>query len=141
MRIIGLDVGTKTIGVAVSDPFGMVATGVTTIKRTSLQADILALAALINEYQAEEVMIGLPLNMNGSAGPSVDMAKALGNEIEEELSVRITYRDERYSTKEATRALLEGDVSRKKRKQVIDKLAATLVLQGYLDFLANQRSD
>ena len=82
-------------------------------------------------------MIGLPLNMNGSAGPSVDMVRQFGDQLEAEINIPIVYRDERMSTMAAERYLLEGDVSRKKRKKVIDKMAAVFVLQGYLDYLAN----
>jgi|WetSurMetagenome_2_1015567.scaffolds.fasta_scaffold93253_2 putative holliday junction resolvase len=138
MRILGLDVGTKTIGVAVSDPLGLTAQGVGTIRRTTLAADLAALTKLAAEYEAEEIMIGLPLNMNGSEGPSVEMARAFGAAVAEQLPLPITYRDERGSTVAATRILLEGDISRGKRKKVIDKLAAVYVLQGYLDFLRNR---
>jgi len=138
MRIIGLDVGTKTIGVAISDPLGLTAQGVKTIYRKGLEADMNAVDALIREFGADEIMIGLPLNMNGSSGPSVEMAKNFGEEIEKRHPIKITYRDERYSTMAATRILLEGDISRKKRKAVIDKMAAAYVLQGYLDYLRNK---
>ncbi len=139
MRILGLDVGTKTIGVAVSDPFGWTAQGLKTIRRSSLEADIAEIAGLIKELEIEEIMIGLPLNMNGSAGPSVEMARSFGDALAAALGVNITYRDERMSTMAAERSLLEGDLSRKKRKQVIDKMAAVFVLQGYLDQLANKK--
>ena len=135
MRIMGLDVGTRTIGVAVSDPLGFTAQGVTTIRRTSIDRDMQELAELVREYEVEKILIGLPLNMNGTAGPSVDMAKELGAEVEARIGLPIIYRDERCSTVAAGRTLLEGDVSRKKRKQVIDKMAAVFVLQGYLDYL------
>ena len=138
MRIIGLDVGTRTIGVAVSDPLGLTAQGVTTIRRRDIDRDMQALADIIREYEAEQILIGLPLNMNGTAGPSVDMAKELGAEAESRLGLPVIYRDERLSTVAAGRTLLEGDVSRKKRRQVIDKMAAVFVLQGYLDYLRNQ---
>lgn len=139
MRILGLDVGTKTIGVAVSDPLGMTAQTVKTVRRTTEEADLEQLRALIAEYEADEVLVGLPLNMNGSEGPSVAMARALGDAVAAKLDIRVTYRDERYSTMAAERILLEGDVSRKKRRQVIDKMAAAYVLQGYLDYLAQRR--
>lgn len=138
MRILGLDVGTKTIGVAVSDPLGLTSQGVGTIRRTTLAADLAALTKLADEYEAEEILIGLPLNMNGSEGPSVEMARAFGAAVAGQLPLPITYRDERGSTVAATRILLEGDISRGKRKKVIDKLAAVYVLQGYLDFLRNR---
>ncbi len=137
MRIIGLDVGTKTIGVAVSDIMGWTAQGITTVKRSDPDSDVAEIKKLINEFDAEQVMIGLPLNMNGSAGPSVDMVRQFGDQLEAEISIPIVYRDERMSTMAAERYLLEGDVSRKKRKKVIDKMAAVFVLQGYLDYLAN----
>lgn len=137
MRIIGLDVGTKTIGVAVSDIMGWTAQGITTVKRSDPDSDVIEIKKLIEEFEAEQVMIGLPLNMNGSAGPSVDMVRQFGDQLEAEISIPIVYRDERMSTIAAERYLLEGDVSRKKRKKVIDKMAAVFVLQGYLDYLAN----
>ena len=137
MRIIGLDVGTKTIGVAVSDIMGWTAQGITTVKRSDPDSDVIEIKKLIEEFEAEQVMIGLPLNMNGSAGPSVDMVRQFGDQLEAEINIPIVYRDERMSTIAAERYLLEGDVSRKKRKKVIDKMAAVFVLQGYLDYLAN----
>ena len=137
MRIIGLDVGTKTIGVAVSDIMGWTAQGITTVKRSDPDSDVIEIKKLIEEFEAEQVMIGLPLNMNGSAGPSVDMVRQFGDQLEAEINIPIVYRDERMSTMAAERYLLEGDVSRKKRKKVIDKMAAVFVLQGYLDYLAN----
>jgi len=139
MRIMGLDVGTKTIGVAISDPLGYTAQGVTTVKRTSMAADLEALGRLIDEYQAESVMIGLPLNMNGSAGSAVETARELGAALAQARRLPVTYRDERLSTVAAQRILLEGDLSRRKRKQVIDKMAAVFVLQGYLDQLNTEK--
>ncbi len=136
MRILGLDVGTKTIGVAVSDPLGFTAQGVKTIRRSTLESDLAEIRTLVESYQVEEIVVGLPLNMNGSEGPSAAMAREMGEAVAETLSVRVIYRDERLSTMAAERILLEGDVSRKKRKQVIDKMAAAYILQGYLDYLA-----
>ncbi len=138
MRIIGLDVGTKTIGVAVSDPLGFTAQGVTTIRRTKLELDLAALEKIIKEYAAEEIMVGLPLNMNSTEGPSAIMAREFGELVKDRFALPVTYRDERLSTMAATRILLDGDVSRKKRKTVIDKMAAVYVLQGYLDYLQRQ---
>ena len=139
MRIIGLDVGTKTIGVAVSDIMGWTAQGVATVRRRNPEWDVAEIKRYVDELEAEQIMIGLPLNMNGSEGPSVDMVRQFGAQLEAALDVPIVYRDERLSTMVAERYLLEGDVSRKKRKTVIDKMAAVFVLQGYLDFLANTR--
>ena len=135
-RILALDVGTKTIGVAVSDPLGLTAQGVTTVRRSDAAADLAAVQTIIDEYQVEEILIGLPLNMNGTAGPAVAMAKEFGELLAAKIALPIVYRDERLSTVAAERYLLEGDLSRQKRKKVIDKMAAVFVLQGYLDFLA-----
>lgn len=132
-RIIGLDVGTKRIGVALSDPLGYTAQALATVHRKDDEADLAAIKKIILEYDVSEVLIGLPLHMNGSEGASVKMAKDFGIMVEEQLGVPVVYRDERYSSIAAERILLEGDVSRKKRKQVIDQLAAAYVLQGYLD--------
>ena len=139
MRIIGLDVGTRTIGLAKSDLMGWTAQGVTTIRRRDEAWDVAEVKRYLDELEAEQVMIGLPLNMNGTAGPSVEMARAFGEALAAVTHVPIVYRDERLSTVAAERYLLEGDVSRKKRKQVIDKMAAVFVLQGYLDYLANHQ--
>lgn len=137
MRILGLDVGEKTIGVALSDPMGWTAQGITTIRRTGMTADVQALLDLINEYEVEEVLIGLPLNMDGSRGPSAAKARKLGDALGQLCPCKITYRDERLSTVAAQKTLLEGDVSRRGRKKVIDKMAAVFILQGYLDYLSH----
>jgi len=137
MRILGLDVGEKTIGVALSDPMGWTAQGITTIRRAGMTADLQTLINLIKEYEVEEVLIGLPLNMDGSHGPSAAKAQKLGDALGQACSCKIIYRDERLSTVAAQRTLLEGDVSRQGRKKVIDKMAAVFILQGYLDYLSN----
>lgn len=133
MRIMGLDVGTRTIGIAVSDSMLWTAQGVTTIRRSSLQADLQAMAALIKQYAVTDILIGLPLNMNGTEGESAERARQLGAEIEQRFNITPVFWDERLSTVGASRVLLEADLSRKKRKQVIDKQAAVFILQGYLD--------
>ena len=146
MRIIGLDIGSKTIGVAVSDPLGWTAQGLTTLRRCGIKKDLAAVCRYIRDYGATEVLIGLPLNMNGSRGPSAEAAEQFAAELEREagkagLVIAITMRDERLSTVAAQRVLLEGDVSRRGRKQVIDKIAAVLILQGYLDYLRQVKGD
>ena len=133
MRIMGLDVGTKTIGVAVSDLMMWTAQGVTTIKRTSIVNDLKLLGDIIKQYEVTDVLIGFPLNMDGSESESCERARFLGEKIEEEFSIKPVYWDERLSTVGAARVLLEADISRKKRKDVIDKQAAVFILQGYLD--------
>ncbi len=133
MRILGLDVGSKTIGVAVSDELNLIAQGVTTLKRKGLRLDIEDLLRMIEEFKVEKVVVGLPKNMNGSLGPSAKMVLSLVEELKKFVDLPIITWDERLSTVAAQKALLEADVSRKKRKQVIDKVAALLILQGYLD--------
>lgn len=133
MRLVGLDVGDRTIGVAVSDPMGWTAQGVTVIQRTSRKKDLSALGALIDEYKAEKFVVGLPRRTDGSYGPEAEKIYAFGSELEREFGLPVEYWDERFSTVAAERVLLEGDVSRAKRRLVIDKVAATVILQAYLD--------
>ncbi len=132
-RYLGLDVGSRTIGVAVSDLLGLTAQGVTTIRRRSLEYDLDELGKIVREYGAEAFVLGLPLNMNGSEGESAERARALGDALNERFALPIIYQDERLSTVSAERVLIAGDVSRKGRKQVIDKLAAVFILQSFLD--------
>lgn len=130
-RAVGLDVGSKTIGVAVSDPLGLTAQGVTVIKRTDLAADLAAVQTILERYQTNEVAVGLPLNMNGSKGPQAEAAEAFATALSEQ-GVNVTFVDERLSSVAAERALLAGDVRRGKRKQVIDMIAAQLILEVYI---------
>ena len=136
MRILGLDVGSKTIGVAVSDELVITAQGVTTLTRKELSDDSAQLLKVVEEYKAERIVVGLPKNMNGTLGPAAQMVLSLIEELQKSVTLPIVTWDERLSTMAAERTLLEADVSRKKRKQVIDKVAAILILQGYLDSLA-----
>lgn len=133
-RILSLDIGDRTIGVAVSDLLGMTAQGVETIRRTTLEADLRRLQELMAVYETKTLVSGYPRNMNGTEGPRCEFVKAFCEEIKQvEPEAKIIFWDERLSTVAATRSLLEADVSRKKRKQVIDKMAAVFILQGYLD--------
>ncbi|MCL1975943.1 MAG: Holliday junction resolvase RuvX [Firmicutes bacterium] len=146
MRILGLDVGSKTIGIAVSDPLGFSAQGLTTVRRSSWQADLAAVCNYISEYEAKTIIIGLPLNMNGSLGPAATVAKLFAKKLEQAacaagLDICVIMRDERLTTVAASRVLLQGDVSRQKRKKVIDKVAAVLILQGYLDYQLNLHNE
>lgn len=136
MRIMGLDVGERTIGVAVSDAFGWTAQGVTVIRRTSLQQDLACLEKLVKEYAVGKIIVGLPRRTDGSYGPETDKMYQFGEELTRTLGLAVEYWDERFSTVVADRILLEGDVSRAKRRQVIDKVAATVILQAYLDHRA-----
>lgn len=132
-RILGLDVGDKTIGVAVSDLLGLTAQGITTIKRVSLDRDLERLLEIIEEYDVELVVIGMPKNMNGTIGTQGKKVEDFANFLKKRIKPAITFWDERLTTLAAERTLIEADVSRKKRKLVIDKLAAVYILQNYLD--------
>ncbi len=133
MRIIGLDIGDKTIGVAVSDPLGLTAQGITTIHRKGKEKDALELQKIISEYSAELILSGLPKNMNGTIGEQGEKVIRFCNFLEKRLNVKVEYWDERLTTVAAHRAMIEADLSREKRKKIVDKLAAVYILQGYLD--------
>lgn len=141
MRIMGLDVGIKRIGIAISDPMGWTAQGHSVLHRGKLSIDLDCLANICKEYSVEEVVLGYPLNMNGTVGPKADEIKEFGSILGDFLQLPISYWDERLSTVSAERMLIDADVSRKKRKGVIDKLAAVNILQAYLDRLANKKFD
>lgn len=133
-RIMGLDIGDKTIGVAVSDLMGMTAQGIKTIKRTSKKNDIEEIKQIIKEKQVNLIVSGLPKNMNGTVGPQGEKVQKFCELIKEETGLEIEFWDERLTTVAAEKTLITADVSRKKRKNVIDMMAAVLILQGYLDF-------
>jgi len=128
---LGLDIGEKRIGIAVSDLLGMTAQGVETYARTG-EGDAAYIAEKARKLGASLVVAGLPLNMNGSEGPSAQNVRAFMAEVEA-LGLRVVYQDERLTTVSAERMLIEADVSRKKRRQVVDKLAAVYILGAYLD--------
>lgn len=136
-RIMGLDVGSRTVGVAVSDLLGWTAQGVETIRinEDAGEFGVERLSQLIREHEVKTVVIGLPKNMNNSIGPRAQAALDYGEMVAQaHPDITIAYQDERLTTSQAERMLInEGDVSRKKRKQVIDKLAAIIILQNYLD--------
>lgn len=133
MRIMGLDVGDKRIGVALSDELGITAQGLTTLQRTAPAEDLVKLASLIRENAVEKIVAGLPRNMNGTLGPQADKVKGLLDQLLERVQVEVVYWDERLTTAAAHRTLLEGNRSRAKRKKVVDTIAAVFILQGYLD--------
>ncbi|MGD9649936.1 MAG: Holliday junction resolvase RuvX [Dongiaceae bacterium] len=132
-RLLGLDIGTKTIGIAVSDSRGKLASPVTTIHRQKLAKDIEALEKLIAEYKAEGLVLGLPLNMDGSEGPRCQSVRQFAKNIEPRIALPMVFWDERLSTSAVEREMIAADVSRAKRDKAIDKLAAAYILQGYLD--------
>ncbi len=136
-RILGLDVGDRTVGVAASDLLLMTAQGVETIRRETLEKDLARLGELMHEYDAVRLVVGLPRNMNGTEGDRCEIVRAFAEEIKKALpEADIVFWDERLSTVAAAKSLIQADVSRKKRKKVIDKMAAVFILQGYLDSLA-----
>ncbi|MEH7250534.1 Holliday junction resolvase RuvX [Neobacillus niacini] len=135
MRIMGLDVGSKTVGIAISDELGWTAQGLKTLKidEEKNKFGFEEIGQIIKEYGISQVVIGLPKNMNGSIGPRAEASKRYAEQIEDRFFVSTILWDERLTTMAAERVLLEADVSRKKRKKVIDKMAAMMILQGYLD--------
>mgnify|MGYP000511031792 FL=1 len=135
MRIMSLDVGSRTIGIACSDALLMTAQGIETIRRTSLEKDFNRLQELIAEYEVHELVVGMPKNMNGTKGERAEKTEELVEKMKEVIDLPVSYWDERLSTVMAERQLIAADVSRKKRKSVIDKMAAVVILQGYLDRL------
>ncbi|MBN9646395.1 MAG: Holliday junction resolvase RuvX [Terrisporobacter othiniensis] len=136
-RIMGLDIGDKTIGVAVSDLMGLTAQGVTTIKRVGKKKDIEEIKKIISEKQVNKIVSGLPKNMNGTVGPQGEKVQKFCELIKKETNLPIEFWDERLSTVAAERSLIEGNVRRENRKKVIDMLAAVIILQGYLDLQRN----
>ncbi len=134
-RLAGLDFGTKTIGVAISDTLQTIASGLETIKRKKFSQDAARLTEIIQEHEIKAFIIGLPLNMDGSEGPRAQSTKAFARNLRSKTDLPLIFWDERLSTQAAERTLLEADSSRKRRKEVIDKMAATYILQGALDRL------
>lgn len=135
MRVMALDVGSKRIGVALSDPLKITAQGLQTFNRTTLEEDITGLWKLIDEHEVSQLVVGLPKNMDGSEGFKVEEVRQFIADLTAERQIEIIWIDERLTTVSAERALLEADVSRAKRKKVIDKMAAVIILQSYLDRL------
>lgn len=135
--IAGLDLGDKTIGVALSDLRRQVATPIEVIRREKFTIDAGKLLALLAAREAAGIVLGLPLNMDGSVGPRVQATQAFARNLEKLTALPICYWDERLSTVAAERALLEADTSRKRRKEVIDQVAAGYILQGALDRMAH----
>jgi putative Holliday junction resolvase len=138
MRILGLDIGDRTIGVAVSDPLGLTAQGITTIRRKSTEKDLEELKKICEEYSVESIVAGLPKNMNGTLGPQSEKVISFCDLIKEDINLPINMWDERLTTVAAHRAMLEADLSRAKRKKIVDKMAAIYILQGYLDSIAKK---
>ena len=133
MRVMALDYGDKTIGVALSDALKITAQGKEVIRRSSGKKDLERLQQIVKEDEVETIVVGLPRNMNGTYGPRAEETLKFVEKLKEVFSIPIVTYDERLTTSAAERVLLEGDVSRGKRKQVIDMMAAVIILQGYLE--------
>ena len=135
MRVLALDSFEKRIGVDVSDPLVIIAQGVTVITRKDPETDLKEIEKIIAEYKAESVVVGMPINMDGTKGKSAEKVNEFVETLKGRLSIPVYTYDERLSTKESEKFLISADVSRKKRKGVIDKMAAQLILESYLERL------
>lgn len=138
MRMLGLDVGDRRIGIALSDALGLTAQRLQVLERTSAAGDVAAVEALVAEHQVARVIVGLPLTMAGAQGPQAKKVLAFAHQLRRRLSVPVECVDERLTTVQGERALIETGASRRKRKQVIDQVAAQLILQHYLDAQRNR---
>jgi putative holliday junction resolvase len=136
MRVMGLDYGERRIGVAMSDLFGWTAQGIEVIDQKVVKDPMARIAELVKEYEVESLVVGLPKNMNGTIGPSGEYCIAFADKLRQTLTLPVQLWDERLTTVSAERTLLEADVSRNKRKLVIDKMAAAILLQSYLDSIS-----
>lgn len=133
VRILALDVGEKRIGLAVSDPLGLTAQGLGVLKRKNWEDDLARLLEMARPYRVQEVLVGLPRHMDGRLGAQAEKILALAQTLGEALGAKVATWDERLTTVEAERVLIAADMSRKRRRQVVDQVAATLILQAYLD--------
>ena len=144
MRILGLDYGSKTMGVAVSDPLGFTAQGVEIIRRKSenkMRQTLARIEELITQYQVEEIVLGLPKNMNNTLGDRAEKSLELKETLERRTGLPVVMWDERLTTVSANRVLMETGVRRENRKEHVDEIAAVFILQGYLDYLANKNEE
>ncbi len=134
MRCIGLDLGSRTLGVSMSDPSGMIATSFKVIRHNEEYEKLIGeVKAIVEEYKVEKIILGFPKNMNGTIGPKGELSYKFKEMLEKSIGIEVILMDERLSTVEATNILIKGDISREKRKKVVDSLAATIILQSYLD--------
>lgn len=139
MRVMGLDYGSKTVGVAISDPLGITAQGIETIERkeeNKLRQTLARIEALVKEYEVEKIVLGFPKNMNNTIGERAEKSLELKEKLERRIGIPVIMWDERLTTVEAERTLIESKVRRENRKKYVDKIAAVFILQGYLDSLS-----
>ena len=144
MRVMGLDYGSKTIGVAISDPLGLTAQGIEIIRReeeNKLRKSLRRIEELIKEYQVEEIVLGFPKNMNNTIGERAEKSLQLKETLERRCKLPVIMWDERLTTVEANRTLMESKVRRENRSKYVDMIAATLILQGYLDRQAMKKKE
>lgn len=138
MRVMGLDYGSKTVGVAISDPLGITAQGIETIERkeeNKLRKTLARIEALVKEYEVEKIVLGFPKNMNNTIGERAEKSLELKEMLERRIGIPVIMWDERLTTVEAERTLMESGVRREERKKYVDKIAAVFILQGYLNSL------
>ena len=143
MRIMGLDYGSKTVGVAVCDPLGITAQAVETITRkdeNKLRQTLARIEALAKEYEVEKFVLGYPKNMNNTEGERCEKTKEFGDMLARRTGLEVIYWDERLTTVAADRSMMETGIRRENRKEFVDEIAAIFILQGYLDYLSNSRS-
>ena len=138
MRVLGLDYGTRRLGVAICDELGMTAQGVATIVRKNRDTDLAAIAGFVKRFDVEKIVVGYPFRLDGSEGIQCEKVNRFVRRLEARLSIPVIRRDETLSTKEAEEILRETGVCREKKRAVIDRLAACIILQGYLDALARE---
>ena len=144
MRILGLDYGSKTVGVAISDPLGLTAQGVETIWRkqeNKLRQTLARIEELVSEYQVERIVVGYPKNMNNTVGERALKSLEFKEKLEKRTGLPVVMWDERLTTVSANRVLMETGVRRENRKEHVDEIAAVFILQGYLDYLANKNEE
>lgn len=144
MRIMGLDFGSKTVGVAISDPLLMTAQGIEIIRRKDenhLRQTLARIEELINEYEVTKIVLGLPKNMNNTLGARAELSLDFKDKLERRTGLPVEMWDERLTTVAADKAMMEAGIRRENRKEYVDKIAAVFILQGYLDFLANERKE
>lgn len=137
MRVLGLDVGEKRIGIAISDELGITSRGLMVLERKGFNEDVKKVVEIAEQNSVDKILIGLPVNMNGTYGKGVENVKKFGEKLRSIYKAQVIYWDERLTTVAAQKVLIDADISRKKRKGVIDKLAAVLILQSFLDYLHN----
>ncbi len=132
-RVAGLDVGDKTIGIAISDPMRIIAQGLTTITRTKLEDDLAVVLKILKEHDVELIVVGMPKNMNDTIGQQAQRVMNFANRLRDKSGIELIYQDERLTTVSANKVLIESKVRRENRKKYVDKIAATYILQTYLD--------